>query len=157
MVYNWPSARGWVGRGSSETQEVARETQLYSFPSLANIHRLFYFSRKPCQRVSAQALFPTANPVGLPSKKSVEFVHFSPSAGTLLAQAIILFHLADLDQGTGLLPASTLSSLYSTRICPWLPPLAPTAWAPAHWPPHGSSDLPGTSFLRAFALALLST
>ena len=70
MVYNWPSARGWVGRGSSETQEVVRETQLYSFPSLANIHRLFYSSRKPCQRVSAQALFPTANPVGLPSKKA---------------------------------------------------------------------------------------
>lgn len=36
---------------------MERGTQLYSFPSLTNIHPLFHSSHKPCQKVSVPARF----------------------------------------------------------------------------------------------------
>ena len=48
-------------------------------------------------------------------QKGLESTHFSPSTGTTVVQAMSPFHLAALDHDTSLLPASTLSNLYSTQ------------------------------------------
>ena len=57
----------------------------------------------------------TSKYCGSSFKKGLESIHFSPSTGTTVAQATSPFHLAALDHDTSLLPASTLSSLYSTQ------------------------------------------
>ena len=154
MVHYWPSARGWVGWGSSETQEIERKAQLYRFLSLANVHCPLFLTQALLEGFSTNPVS-TSKACGSPFKSA----HFSPSTGIFLAQAATPFLLAHPDSDTGLVPASTLSILYSTQISPCLSPLTP---APApkpglHWPPHCSSDLADTSCLRAFALALLST
>lgn len=98
---------------------MERETQLDSFPSLANI-TLSYSSYKPCQKVSAPALFPPVNPVAPPSTKpricpliTLYGHHSGPGCHCLSPGSLGSWHQ----------PTPSFHPSTSTQICPcYLPP-----------------------------------
>lgn len=145
VVDYWPSARAHVGLG----QRSREKPNLTVFQASLTSILLFLTQTLP-EDCSTSPVF-TSKSCGSSFKTGRQPAHSSPSRGTVWPRLPSPFTWLRAP-AYALLPPSHLDS---RQICSCFPPLTPTRWAPTHWPPRCSSDLPGTSCLRAFVLALL--
>lgn len=153
VVYYWPSARGWVRQDSSETQKTEKPT----------------FTVFQALLTSITASFPHASPVGglqhkLCLHQQILWVLLQKRARIHPLLTLRRYHCGSGQEplppgcpGSWHQPSPSFHSLQSVLHTglPFLPPVTSTAWAPARWPPHGSSDwqaLPASGPLHLLCL-----
>ena len=150
MVYCWPSAWGYIGLGGSEPERWGEKWSFTVFQALLATALPFVPHTSPARRFQYQPC-PTRKSSSF--KTGLESAPFSTSTSPMLSQAAIPSYLAHLAHHTSLLPTSTLQYIFHTDLL-LFPTPTPIPWAPTHWPPHCSSDLPGTSCPQGLCITL---